>query len=945
MSRQTTFRLNKAVTISGAGVLLAAGLILAAATVAAEPGEAPRRLTVAVLWFEDKTGDPQAAHWRYAIEGMIANQLGEIEAIRQRGGVEYARRELGISKGASLDTVQAREIGELIEAQRVIWGSYRREGANWQLSAYVLNVASGHRSAQLSAESADWHDVRNGLGEQLVKELGLSISDEQHKAMRRRRTSSAAAFEWYSKAHALLAEAKPLTEVEVLTRKAIEADPNFARAYMGLASTLGSQGKIAQAEQAIRRALEIGEDSGYAYAVLGAVLLLQMKTAEAEQALLEAHRLEPDFAEPLSQLVALYGSRQQLDQAIAFGEKAKMLEPTDPSVRALLGYAYVHKRQADKALMELKDAERLLRPEGMESINAEQVICQAYRLLGEIPKAVEHYENFITMARKQGLNPPMVGQFEQMAQRLRASLTPSFIEASMPKVYTEQTLQETLQEKLTKDELEMVINPLAGSTQIKRWAQELTQNAETDLDKARALFDGLTRRIQPEEAHGSRTAREVFEAWSTVDESFTCQEFAKLFVALARDVSVRAFCVVVERDYNEKVVSHMCAAVFSDDKALLLDPTYRWFGVPHKEFVVLDDLQTIARHLTQFEGSDSEKAARCRVAAKLDPNCPMAYLNLAGALIRENQWQQARQALKELEKHRPDYWGVYLLRGGFASREGDLEAATDYLRKALELHPEDPRSHYHLGLVLAEQGMLEEAREECRASLRCHPAPALAGNARRKIAQINESIGVEQALPGEFVSGDEVERAILDYTKALEMNPRDAGAYVNRASAYLSRGKYDLAIADCCRALEINARLAQAYGNRGLAYLETGKPDRAISDFNRVLEIDPRDTKAHVKRALAYINKDKYDEAISDCSEALKIDPKLAQAYSSRAWAHTKKSEPDKAISDCNKALEIDPMLADAYRTRGFAYKAKGLYDQAIADFSRFQELQRQKTP
>jgi hypothetical protein len=135
------------------------------------------------------------------------------------------------------------------------------------------------------------------------------------------------------------------------------------------------------------------------------------------------------------------------------------------------------------------------------------------------------------MARERGLNPQMVGQFEQIAQHLKASLTPSFIEASMPKVYTEQTLQEALRSKLTEDELQMVVNPLASNAPMKRWARALIQHAETDLDKAKALFEGLTRRIQPEARRGSRTAREVFQAWSTPEESFSCQEFARLFVA------------------------------------------------------------------------------------------------------------------------------------------------------------------------------------------------------------------------------------------------------------------------------------------------------------------------------------------------------------------------------------------------------------------------------
>jgi hypothetical protein len=42
------------------------------------------------------------------------------------------------------------------------------------------------------------------------------------------------------------------------------------------------------------------------------------------------------------------------------------------------------------------------------------------------------------------------------------------------------------------------------------------------------------------------------------------------------------------------VVYHDCAAVFANGKALLVDPAYQWFGVPHREFVLLNDVQVIA---------------------------------------------------------------------------------------------------------------------------------------------------------------------------------------------------------------------------------------------------------------------------------------------------------------------------------------------------------------
>ena len=100
----------------------------------------------------------------------------------------------------------------------------------------------------------------------------------------------------------------------------------------------------------------------------------------------------------------------------------------------------------------------------------------------------------------------------------------------------------------------MVVNPIAGSEEMKRWAEKLTEGATGDLDKARAIFDALSDRPQSVGGHGTRTAREVFAAWDKTDASFNCQENAKLFIVLARYVGIKAFYVHVHKDYKDKLI-------------------------------------------------------------------------------------------------------------------------------------------------------------------------------------------------------------------------------------------------------------------------------------------------------------------------------------------------------------------------------------------------------
>jgi tetratricopeptide (TPR) repeat protein len=685
-------------------VFLAAG----GTSPAAEGGAQTPRLTVAILTFEDQTADPEATHWRYTIERLLADQLSEDKALRRVPTV-FGYRQLKVKPGGSISADQARRIGELIEARRVVWGSYRREGQQWLVAARVLNVASGEPGKELKAASTNWFEVRDQLGAQVLGELGAKPTQAEREKMRRRWTSSPSALEWYSKTYAGQEERKPKAELEASIRQALAADPQFAEAHEALAAVLGSQGRFEQAEEAVRQAVRLRPDSARAHQILGFALMFQRKLAEAEKELREALHLDPDGVETLLRLGECAKEQGKLDDAVALWNAARQLDPTDAGIHAHLGDAYAKERKREMAMKELAEAERL----DPEDVNSEQIIWQGYAALHEIPLALEHLERFVALARKEGLAPEMVDYIAEVGRELKARLTPHEISVAPPRSYTAPALDAALRERLTRAEFVQAINPLASTPAMDRWAQELARGATNDLGKARKIFDALARHVDTGEA-GIRTAQEVFAVWNDPAKSFCCQEYAKLYVALARAVGVRAFYVHLEKDYSGEIVYHDCAAVFAEGKSLLVDPAYQWFGAPHKEYLVLDDLQTVAHQ----------------------------YYQPASALIKANELVQAAQALKVAEGLEPGRWDTLTCRGLIAARSDDLDGAATDLRKSLEMNPKHGPSHFVLAWVLGKQGKLEAARDEYRLALLYDSLLSAEDKATvlRAIADINEKL-------------------------------------------------------------------------------------------------------------------------------------------------------------------------------------------------------------
>ena len=173
-------------------------------------------------------------------------------------------------------------------------------------------------------------------------------------------------------------------------------------------------------------------------------------------------------------------------------------------------------------------------------------------------------------------------------------------------------------------------------------------------------------------------------------------------------------------------------------------------------------------------------------------------------------------------------------------------------------------------------------------------------------------------------------------TEQEKTESRDAETYNNRGIGYEEKGQYDQAILEYNKALEINPRYAAAYVNRGNAYSAKGQYDQAISEFNKALEINPRYAEAYNNRGIGYEEKGQYGQAILDYNKALEINPRYANPYNGLAWllATAKASylrDGKKALELSLKACEFSKWKNPTYLdTLAAAYARVGDFGNAI---------------
>jgi tetratricopeptide (TPR) repeat protein len=114
-------------------------------------------------------------------------------------------------------------------------------------------------------------------------------------------------------------------------------------------------------------------------------------------------------------------------------------------------------------------------------------------------------------------------------------------------------------------------------------------------------------------------------------------------------------------------------------------------------------------------------------------------------------------------------------------------------------------------------------------------------DARHAAAHYNRGLAFDQ-------KGD-VDRAMADYTKAIELEPTDPSPFINRGRIYMNRREYDRAIADYDKAFVVAPGLVLARFNKAVALDRAGRPQEATHEYRTFLQVAGPDDEANAVQA------------------------------------------------------------------------------------------------
>ena len=169
--------------------------------------------------------------------------------------------------------------------------------------------------------------------------------------------------------------------------------------------------------------------------------------------------------------------------------------------------------------------------------------------------------------------------------------------------------------------------------------------------------------------------------------------------------------------------------------------------------------------------------------------------------------------------------------------------------------------------------------------------------------------------------------------------------YLNRANLLVVNGKWDLALVDYNKAIQVDPNLAIAYSNRGFVYYNQNKWNLALADYNKAIQIDPNLAEPYNNRGLLYYKQKKWDLALADFNKSTQIqsNPNLSLTYSNRGFVYYNQKKWDLALADFNKSIEINPDLAEVYILRSLVWIELGNKSRSIEDLKTAAEIFQQQ--
>jgi serine/threonine protein kinase/Tfp pilus assembly protein PilF len=314
--------------------------------------------SIAVLPFENVSGDPELDYLSDGIADGIINRLSQLSSLDRVIASSSMR-------GYKGKTVDAKTVTQEVDVRAVVMGSMVQLGENIRINVQLID---GENNSAIWGDSytrprSALYEIEETLSREIADALGLQLSGEEGERLTRRYTENSEAQEAYLRGRYELAKRAPVFVQKAIQyfEEAIDKDPNHAPAYAALGYshyTLGllsvsAQEAFPKAEEMAKKALKLDSTLSEAHTVLGHVnRLYYWDWAGAEEEYKLAMELDPGSYEAPHGYAYLMTLLDRPDEAIALSRLAQQRDPLNLRARTGVTHQLLYARRYSEAMEE-----------------------------------------------------------------------------------------------------------------------------------------------------------------------------------------------------------------------------------------------------------------------------------------------------------------------------------------------------------------------------------------------------------------------------------------------------------------------------------------------------------------------------------------------------------------------------------------------------------------
>ncbi len=206
----------------------------------------------------------------------------------------------------------------------------------------------------------------------------------------------------------------------------------------------------------------------------------------------------------------------------------------------------------------------------------------------------------------------------------------------------------------------------------------------------------------------------------------------------------------------------------------------------------------------------------------LYPQSAIIYDLLGSSYIELEEYSLAAEALSKAVAIQPNYAMAWYNYSRLEQFVGHLQKAEQYLNKAILLQDGLTKAYFDKALISSKNGNLNEALEHYNLIINLKGVDYWEAIQNR---------GLTRKLLGDFKG------AISDINQAIEYSPENAQLYLSRANVYLILGHEDQAILDYSKAINLDKSIVAARYNRGIAFIRINNMNAACFDFENASDL------------------------------------------------------------------------------------------------------------